>query len=254
MNIATVNAFIDKYHPQKDGNCSVTIKVTSQRKKKYYPTGISIKATDFERVMTAKRRTEADKALYNKIHSFESKAIEAVEALPVFTFGKFEDIYLENRDAADSIAFGFDKYIKELKEEKRIGTAVSYEVAKKSIESFKKGLKYADITKPFLMQYENWMLDAGKSKTTVGIYLRSLRAIFNRASIDKSLYPFGEGQNKYSIPTGKNTKKALSLEEIGRIFHYEAPPKSMAEMAKDYWIFIYLCNGLNVKDLCLLKR
>jgi integrase len=24
-------------------------------------------------------------------------------------------------------------------------------------------------------------------------------------------------------------------------------------MAKDYWIFIYLCNGLNVKDLCLLK-
>ena len=39
-----------------------------------------------------------------------------------------------------------------LKEEKRIGTAVSYEVAKKSIESFKKGLKYADITKPFLTQ------------------------------------------------------------------------------------------------------
>ena len=28
----------------------------------------------------------------------------------------------------------------------------------------------------------------------------------------------------------------------------------MLEMAKDYWIFIYLCNGLNVKDLCLLKR
>lgn len=254
MNTATVSAFIDKYHPQKDGNCSVSIKVTSQRKKKYYPTGISIKATDFERVMTAKRRNEADKALYNKIHSFENKAIEAVELLPVFTFGKFEDIYLENRDAADSISFGFDKYIKELKEEKRIGTAVSYEVAKKSLESFKAGLKYADITKPLLTQYENWMLEKNKSKTTVGIYLRSLRAIFNRANIDKSLYPFGEGKGKYSIPTSKNIKKALTLQEIAQIFHYETKPGTTEAMAKDYWIFIYLCNGLNVKDLCLLKR
>ncbi len=254
MNTATVSAFIDKYHPQKDGNCSVSIRVTSQRKKKYYPTGISVKATDFSRVMTAKRRSETDKALYNKIHSFESKALKAIENLPVFTFDMFEAIYLENREAADSIAYGFDKYIKELKEEKRIGTAVSYEVAKASLESFKKGLKYADITNPFLTKYENWMLEKGNSKTTVGIYLRSLRAIFNRASIDKSLYPFGEGKGKYSIPTGKNIKKALTLEEIAQIFHYEPQPGTGEAMAKDYWIFIYLCNGLNVKDLCLLKR
>lgn len=253
MNTATISAFIDKYHPQKDGNCSVSIRVTNQRKKKYYPTGLSLKATDFKRVMTAKRRSEADKALYNKIHSFESKAITALEDLPVFTFGMFEAIYLENREAADSIAFGFDKYISELKEEKRIGTAVSYECAKASIESFKKGLKYADITKPLLKQYENWMLENEKSITTVGIYLRSLRAIFNRASIDKSLYPFGEGKGKYSIPTGKNIKKALTLEEIAKIFHYQPKPRTTEEMARDYWIFIYLCNGLNVKDLCLLK-
>lgn len=253
MNIATISAFIDKYHPQKDGNCSVSIRVTSQRKKKYYPTGLSLKATVFTRVMTAKRRSEADKALYNKIHSFESKAIAALEDLPVFTFGMFEAIYLENREAADSIAFGFDKYISELKEEKRIGTAVSYECAKASIESFKKGLKYADITKPLLKQYENWMLENEKSITTVGIYLRSLRSIFNRANIDKSLYPFGEGIGKYSIPTGKNIKKALTLEEIAKIFQYQPQPGTTEEMARDYWIFIYLCNGLNVKDLCLLK-
>ena len=24
-------------------------------------------------------------------------------------------------------------------------------------------------------------------------------------------------------------------------------------MARDYWIFLYLCNGMNVKDFCLLK-
>jgi len=52
---------------------------------------------------------------------------------------------------------------------------------------------------------------------------------------------------------GKNIKKALTLEEIGRIYKYAAPSNSTKEMAKDYWLFLYLCNGMNVKDFCLLK-
>lgn len=257
MKTATISAFIDRWHPQKDGKCSISIRVTNQRRKKYYPTGESMFKKDFERVMTAKRRNEADRTIYNTIHAFEDKAIKAIETIEkhsVFTFDKFEDIYLENREASDTINFGFDKYIKELKEEKRIGTAVSYEVAKASLEKFRKGLKFADITNALLVKYENWMLEKEKSLTTVGIYLRSLRAIFNRAKVDKSLYPFGEGRGKYSIPTGNNIKKALTLAEIAKIFHYKPQPNTNEELARDYWIFIYLCNGLNVKDLCLLKR
>ena len=97
------------------------------------------------------------------------------------------------------------------------------------------------------------MLHNGNSISTVGIYLRSLRAIYNLQNIDKSVYPFGNGKNKYSIPTSKNTKKALTVEEIANVYNYEAEPKSSKEMAKDYWLFLYLCNGMNVKDFCLLK-
>jgi integrase len=204
--------------------------------------------------MTAKRRSEAENKIYNEIISYQNKAVKVIEQLPIFTFSKFEEIYFENRNATDSVSYAFDKYINELREEERIGTAVSYECAKGSIDKFKKDLKFADINLTFLKKYESWMLTNDKSKTTIGIYLRSLRTIFNRQSIDKSLYPFGIGKGKYSIPTGRNIKKALTLEEISKIFEFKAPKKSMLEMAKDYWIFIYLCNGLNVKDLCLLKR
>ena len=267
MKTATAKAFIDSYHPQKDGKCSVSIRVTNQRKKKYYQTGIKLFSKDFDKIMAAKRRNDADNETYTKIQSFETKANEVIKSLPVFTFDKFEDSYIQNRDAADTIAFAFDKYIRELKDEKRIGTASNYECAKASIESFKKGLKFADITKKQLTDYENWMTteqenrkhDKGKpfknkSITTVSMYLRCLRAIFNRADIDKSYYHFGEKQGKYSIPQGKNIKKALTLNEVGMIYNYKADPNSTKEMAKDYWIFIYLCNGLNVKDLCLLKH
>lgn len=253
MSSPTINVSISQYK-RNDGSSNVSIRVTHQRKHRFYPTNLFINANDFSRIMKAKRRNEDDTKKYNKIHSFESKAIGALEKLQVFTFSMFENIYLTNREAADSVKFGFEKYIQELKDEKRIGTAVSYETAMKSIEGFKSGLKYADIAATFLRQYEIAMIEAGKSKTTVGIYLRSLRTIFNRANIDRALYPFGIGRNKYIIPTSRNIKKALHLEEIKKIFCYEAEPFSTKEKARDYWIFLYLCNGMNVKDFCLLKH
>lgn len=251
---AIIKGILDTRRKKQNGLYPVKVRVTHNRVQKYYPTSLELTEAEFKKAINAKRKTETERALYNKIHAFESKAVMVAEKLKVFTFSKFEEMYFENRDAADSVSFAFDKYIDELKEENRIGTAVSYECAKGSINIFRKNLKFADITPALLKKYENWMMTNNKSRTTVGIYLRSLRTIFNRANIDKSLYPFGEGKNKYSIPTGKNIKKALTLEEISKIFHYEAPEKSMADMAKDYWIFIYLCNGLNVKDLCLLKH
>lgn len=254
MSTANVSAFIDSYHPKKDGTCNVSIRVTHMRKKRYYPTGISVQPSEYERAMTGKRRTESDTKLFKRINAYLTKATEAIDTLPVFTFNQFEEIYLSNREASDSIAFGFDKYIQELKEEKRVSTAVTYQCAIKSMERFKPGLKYADITPTLLRKYANWMEETGNSETTVGIYLRSLRTIFNRADIDKSLYPFGEKKGKFSIPAGRNVKKALTLEEISRIFHYQPKPDSTAEMARDYWLFLYLCNGMNVKDFCLLKR
>jgi len=252
MKGVSISAFIDKYHPQKDGKCSVSIRVTYQRKKRFYATGISLDVTEFEKILSAKRRNDADSEIYHKIIALTNKANEAANALPVFTFYKFEEIFLQNRNAADSIFFGFDNYINELKQENRIGTATSYETAKNSFATFRKSLKYADVDKTFLQHYENWMLDREKSRSTVGIYVRSLRTIFNRANIDKSLYPFGNGKGKYAIPISRNIKKALSLEDISKIFYYNARTES-EQRAKDYWVFIYLCNGLNVKDLCELK-
>src|SRR4051812_24218577 len=102
MSTATVNPFIDKYHPQKDGKCAVSIKITYERKKKYYNTGVQVMPADFNKVMTAKRRSEAENALYKKIMSFQTKANKVIEVLPIFTFGKFEEMYFENREATNS--------------------------------------------------------------------------------------------------------------------------------------------------------
>lgn len=251
---ATTSIFIDKYHPKAGGLCAVTVRVTFERKKKYYPTPVSITASDFQKIQGTKPR-EPYKAIALQLQAFEKKAADIIEALPVFTWKAFEKHYLTNRGAKDTINLAFADYAKDLRDNDRIGTAVSYECAQSSLNKFSPGARFADVTADFLRKYEKWMLNAGNSITTVGIYLRSLRTLFNNAigegMLSKELYPFGK--KKYEIPTGNNTKKALTLKDIAAIYFYKPQAGTTADMAKDYWLFMYLCNGINVKDMCLLK-
>jgi len=253
MKQADASIYLDNSRPKKNGKCSVKIKVTYNRKRKYFATGIDLTPDNFEQTFFGKRKTAEQKEIKTKVEYFEKKATDVIEILRVFSFDAFEEEFLDERNTADSVSFAFDKYIANLNLENRIGTAVSYNCAKNSIGKFKKDLTFADVTPTFLKKYESWMIKSGNSVTTVGIYLRSLRAIYNLQNIDRSVYPFGKNKNKYSIPTSKNTKKALTVDEIASIYNYEAELNSNREMAKDYWLFLYLCNGMNVKDFCLLK-
>ena len=242
------------FDPRKkaNGKCSVKIKVTHNRKRKYFATGLDLAPEELDRVMTAQRRTREEKDILIKMDAFKAKANKIINGLKVFTFPKFEEGFFESRDINNDVSFAFDNRIKELNENGRVGTAVTYECAKNSLCDFCPKLAFAEVTPQWLRKYEKQMLDKGRSITTVSMYLRCLRAIFNNQTIDKSIYPFGRGKGKYTIPTGRNVKKALTLEEVAKIYNHE-PENQAQEMARDYWMFMYLCNGMNVKDLCLLK-
>ena len=253
MKLAEASIYLDELRPIKTGESSLKIKITYNRKRKYFSTGIYLFKDEYEQIFYGKRKTPNQKEVFLKAQYLINKADEIIKNLPVFTFNTFEEHFLEERNVQNDVSFAFDKYIKQLKIEGRIGTASSYECAKNSLYQFKKNLTFADLTPNELKKYELWMIKNKKSLTTIGIYLRSLRTIYNLQNIDKSLYPFGEAKNKYSIPHSRNIKKALTIDEVAKIFHYETVSGSVKEMAKDYWIFLYLCNGMNVKDFCLLK-
>ena len=259
LSLPTTSIFIDKWHPKLNGICAVSLRVTFERKKRYYPTPYSLTPAIFEKAMFALRQSQTEKDLQAKLKDFENKATTIIKDLPLFTWTAFEKHYLQNRAAKNTIKQSFEDYATELRQAERIGTAVSYECAMNSLDKFQPGAKFTDITPEFLRRYEKKVLSEGKSITTVGIYLRSLRTIFNNAIneglLTKDFYPFkvGRVKGKYEIPKGRNIKKALNLSEIELIYNYQPQPGTISERAKDFWIFMYLCNGINVKDLCLLK-
>lgn len=150
MSKAKADIYIDKTRPRKNGECSVKIKVTYLRKRKYYPTNIYLTPDEYEKVFHAERKTKKQKENYDKILYYQNKATDVInKKLIVFTFDNFEQAYFEQRNITNSVSFAFDKYIEQLIDENRIATAESYRYAKRSLESFKKNLSFADITPAF---------------------------------------------------------------------------------------------------------
>lgn len=154
------------------------------------------------------------------------------------------------------VAVAFGEYIKVLESQDRIGTCENYFTTLRSLLSFRPHLRFEDITPAFLFEYEKWMLAKENSYTTIGIYVRVLRAVFNIEIQDGRLpqkcYPFG--RRKYVIPTGANVKKALDLADIKKIYDYVPDPANANEgFARDIWLFGYYSNGINSKDIACLK-
>jgi len=253
---ANAHIYLDS-RPKKDGTRLVKIRITFNRKQKYYPTDVHLMEDEFEKVMFGKKRTREQKKIKQKLEVFYNKADKIIDNLKVFTFQKFEDLYSESRDLLNTIQEAYAKRIEHLRLDNKINTAITYECAINSLDEFilkkykKKTIQFADISPELLKKYERFMLDNGRSTTTISMYLRTLRAMFNSHEIDKSIYPFGK--DKYQIPNSRNIKKALTIEEIGQIYNYEAKPNSPEDKAKDYWLFLYLCNGMNVVDFCSLR-
>lgn len=271
-HMALTKIIIDSRRSLKDGTYPIKIRITFQRKQVYYSTPYNLSKEEFAEVIgiliskekknnAIKKSRNEIKAITLELQAYENKAANIIKKLPVFTWDLFEKHFLTNRIENDTISNAFDNCIVSLKRNDQIGTAVSYGCAKKSLENFISKTRFTDVTPDFLRRYEKWMLSNGKSVTTISMYLRHLRTVFNTAIynelIPKEIYPFKREKDKdgkkYEIPTGNNVKKAMSLSDIELIFNCNIKKDSTAAWARDIWVFSYLCNGMNMKDVCLLK-
>jgi integrase len=254
----TIAIIHDKRVQRKDETYAVKLRVTYNRTQKYYPINVHLTTDEWDKVHSEKpRKTYKDHLLY--FNDVELKAHTIAKEIHPFTFSAFEKKFNQKPRTNQDVFSAFSEYIEGLSKEGRASTADSYNCAlnslkKKQASKNRKKLNFWDVTPDWLKEYEKWMLDEGKSRTTVGIYLRSLRTILNNAiqdgNLDRDSYPFGK--RKYQIPAGSNTKKAFVIADIKKIFEYK-PANKYEEKARDLWIFSYLCNGVNVKDIARLK-
>lgn len=259
----TVATVLDTRREKKSGVYPIKLRVTFLKVQKYYPVGADLTKQEFDAMLNLKVNPKnIDIKLKRKLQDIEikceskrAKANEIISKLPMFSFRLFEKRFLTGEHSMDSVYLYYEETIDQMKREGRAGTASNYSSSMNSLKKFSPKLPLGNVSVEFLRDYENWLLSKGKSDSTVGIYLRPLRAIINQAIEDGSFlreyYPFGK--RRYQIPATRNPKKALTLEEIGKMVSYEAESGSWYEKARDIFIFSYFANGINIKDILLLK-
>jgi integrase/recombinase XerD len=247
---------LDKRRPKKDGLYPVKVRVTFQRKQKYFPTGVSLTQSDFDLITNQTTKKHLRSAM-EKILAMESKIRKAIDSIKDFSFEELDSLLLKKQSTSSSTEVYdlFDEIISNLNAEGRISTASAYKDARNSLAGYKAKLQFKQVTVQFLKNYEARMKEEGKTISTLGIYLRHFRAIYNRAIekgiIEQKYYPFGK--NRYQIKAPRNIKKALTIEQISKIIDYDVIEGSTQHFARDIWLFSYLCNGMNIKDIISLK-
>jgi len=265
IKVPTAFIFFDSRHELKTqkGKYALKLNVHYMGVKKRYNLPYHLTKDEWQRINSQKLKDTDLKDIKTKLYFLTGKKFEdsLKQIDEQFTFEKFEDIYFEKKQPilknTDVYAL-YQSFIDQQNQDGRVGNAEFYDTALTSFKKFRKKLLFDDVNVEFLQSYEKEMLSKSKSVSYISINLRTLRSIYNQAIglniINSINYPFSQKRNdkKFKIKAGKNTKKALSTEQLKQLKNYAAKTPAQ-QKALDFWFLSFFCNGLNFKDICRLQ-
>ena len=250
----TIAVVLDKYKPKRNGLYPVRIRVTYHRQRQYYPTGKDLTLEQWERIpLTRNRDLKAIRENITNSFDIVRQNVDELAAIAGFSFDALNTRLKSG--ATDTVNTAFRAKIADLNEQNRIGNAIVYDNVLKGLERFAGDkIRFDAVTVEWVKKYERFLHSEDKTTSTIGIHLRTLRAILNEARrsgiVKESQYPFGRG--RYEIQAGEGRKLALTLGQIGKVARYEDGSDATAKY-RDYWMFLYLCNGINMADFVKLR-
>lgn len=255
-NMATLKLALDMRRAKKDGTFPLVFKLSVNREKSYITTGISVKPTEFH--------AESNLIIGNP------KANEVLMKLDVQYRNRFYQYIINNQgheQIADAKAYILNKQPEEftvyeyweniIGNMKEAGRDGGVKVYQQSLNTIKQeinldipfsGLSYKDV-----MNLENKLYKRGMSVNGASVYLRSFRAVCNKAInqdiVNLEWYPF----RKHKMKKQKTVPRVLTMDEIKRYF---ALNLSTTHCSYKYWNIgklIFMLRGINMRDLMLLK-
>lgn len=146
----------------------------------------------------------------------------------------------------------------ELEQESRYGTAHVYRSTGGSVAAFlnKREISLWALTPQLLKEYEEWMRRRGLSWDTVGTYMHTLQAIYNRG-VDRGVAPYIPRLFK-GVFTGRASerKRALPVGQVRRLLVEKTAAKlpDDVEHARTYLELMLRFQGMPFVDLANLQK
>lgn len=257
---------LDTRRAKKDGTYPLMMRLGHNERTTSIPTGISLKSGDWNekdrKVKSSFGGVSSVTRLNNLLQKQKADAMDII--LKLHEVGQLQAMSvtdLRDRIAQKSDSPSFFKYgesvVAELREAGRIGTARSYRCALEVLKKYNKNkdLLFRDLTYSFLTKFEAQHVGKGHSYNGLAVYMRSLRAIFNKAVkagvVEKEPYPF----ENYTIRTQPTEKRALEWTFMEKII---ATDKIGVEHScfdtRNYFLASYMMYGMNFRDIAFLRK
>ena len=250
---------------KKDGTYPVKFRVTHERAAIFIGSGYDLTEDNYNRLFVINPKTKkkykltANESNTKKliVAQFEriKSLIKEIHLAEEYSHDKLRIKLRRGRGAYVDIAF--ENKIQQLLKSGRVGNAANYTTARNFIGKYSDKVRFVDITPQWLEKFEYWAFNTEKVKeTTLSIYLRTLRALFNEAirngEIPKGAYPFHSSEKTgYKIPQGSGTKIALTTEQLKKIA--ELKLSGSKQRCRDMFLLSFYLGGINFKDLLNLK-
>ena len=263
----TASLYFDTRRQKKDGTFPVKVMVYDRntQKQRFYPTKFNLSKEDWSRAMESIKPRSDDKELRDKLLSARKQVVKKAKKVEksngIFSLDLLDEKYNVKVSDLKKVGFQYEQVIKNLKSNGQLSTAEIYSLSFKSISDYcnttgqkPDELTFENITPDWLQGYERHMRLKGRTANTIGIYLRPLKTIFNKAisenEVSGKLFPFGK--MKYKIPASVGRKRALTLEQVQTLLKSE--PQTPEQLkAKDFWFLSLFCSGANIADVARWK-
>lgn len=265
MNNTNIVASLDKRRIKKDGTYPLILRVGHKGKTIAIPLGISILERHWDENARIVKKSYDGVASVTRLNNFiQKKKADAMDiVLQLQESGQSEILQvaaLKNKIAQKEIQQSFLEYASQIADElikaNRIGTARSYRMIIRVLRSFNnsKDLHFEDITYSFLNKFETHHRTKGNNSNGLAVYMRTIRAIYNKAIkeglVKRELYPFYD----YKIKTIPTEKRALEWEFMKKIIQLNLPQTHTCFNARNYFLASYMMYGMNFTDMAFLKK
>ena len=267
--MATVKLYYDKRRQRKDGTYPLKLKLFHQNEATYISLKYYFKENEWDNngskvKPSCRNSTRTNTKLYS-ILSLASNAILEnefqIESLTINELKKIvvNAVYGKNNSSSANKQVYLYEYlntiIERLLKAKKIGNATTYKTTLSILKRYRKGkdILLVQINHKFLLDFEADCLNRNLKVNTIGVYMRTLRAVINKA-IDEDLfpptkYPF----RKYRIKSEKTAKRAITKDEINSVLNLKLIPQTNLWHSQNYFAFMFNMRGMNFIDLAFLR-
>ena len=254
--MATISLVLDQRRENRDNTYPLVFRIYAGNKSRDLNTGIKLAINQFnsksgeildDYITNSKLQSLKIEYLQKiNLYTLKNNGVENAQEIKTFLEGKLSHEY--------TIYSFWEEQIKELNTLGRTGTARAYNIVLSSIS------KQINLSKPFnkfsykdLIELEATLYKNGMTINGVSVYLRTFKAIYNKAInldiVGYEYYPF----RKFKIKKGAITPRVLNMSELKAYFNLQLDENSLYYKSWLIGKLIFMLRGINSRDLLLLN-